>query len=302
MFSSTIIPTIGRATLSRAVNSVLNQVFPTEEYEIIVVNDRDNPIKEDWVSSKSVRVIQTNCHERSVARNTGAAIAKGRYLHFLDDDDWLLPGALEAFRVLDQSCNASWLYGVSQLVSRQDQFLNNLSLGMNGNCFTQVMTGEWIPLQASFIKAETFFEVGGFNNLLICGQDVDLCRWIALRSDFAWTPTTVVSIQIGREGSYNNHQIFLSSQPRIRGARENILNQAGAFSRFLSSARTSYWYGRILRLYATSVLWNLQHRKLFVAMSRSLYLLSFFALSGRHLFSKPYWKAVSHSHESHTYK
>ena len=107
MFCSTVIPTIGRSTLSRAVCSVLQQSFTADEFEVIVVNDSGSPLPDaDWQHSDHVRVLHTNRRERSVARNTGAAIAEGRYLHFLDDDDWLLPGALKTFWDLqpDQRC------------------------------------------------------------------------------------------------------------------------------------------------------------------------------------------------------
>jgi glycosyltransferase involved in cell wall biosynthesis len=98
MFCSTIIPTINRPTLTRAVMSVLNQDFYAEEFEVIVVNDSGKPLPGmEWMNSDRVRLINTNCRERSIARNTGAAIAKGRYFHFLDDDDMFLPGALRAF-------------------------------------------------------------------------------------------------------------------------------------------------------------------------------------------------------------
>jgi hypothetical protein len=39
MFSSTVIPTIGRPTLDRAVRSVLDQGFSADDFEVIVVND-----------------------------------------------------------------------------------------------------------------------------------------------------------------------------------------------------------------------------------------------------------------------
>jgi glycosyltransferase involved in cell wall biosynthesis len=85
MFCSTVIPTIGRPTLSRAVCSLLDQAFTADDFEVIVVNDSGRPLPEmDWQHSAQVRVIDTNRRERSVARNTGAAIAGGRYLHFLD--------------------------------------------------------------------------------------------------------------------------------------------------------------------------------------------------------------------------
>jgi glycosyltransferase involved in cell wall biosynthesis len=83
-FCSTIIPTINRSTLSRAVYSVLDQAFTGADFEVIVVNDSGQPLPDmDWQHSERVRVITTQRRERSVARNTGAAIARGKYLHFL---------------------------------------------------------------------------------------------------------------------------------------------------------------------------------------------------------------------------
>ena len=96
MFCTSIIPTVGRKTLQRAVQSVLDQNFSADEFEVIVVNDSGSPLPfADWQSSPLVRVIHTDHQERCVARNTAAALAKGTYLHFLDDDDWMLPGALK---------------------------------------------------------------------------------------------------------------------------------------------------------------------------------------------------------------
>ena len=77
-FCSTIIPTIGRSTLSRAVYSVLDQDFSDAAIEVIVVNDSRNQLpEEDWQQCDRVRIIHTNRRERSIARNTGAAVAVG---------------------------------------------------------------------------------------------------------------------------------------------------------------------------------------------------------------------------------
>ena len=94
LFCSTIIPTIGRGTLDRAVESVINQQFD-QPFEVIVVNDSGRPLRPAaWQQAAGVQILDTQQRERSVARNVGAMAAHGRYLHFLDDDDWLLPGAL----------------------------------------------------------------------------------------------------------------------------------------------------------------------------------------------------------------
>src|SRR3990172_4102692 len=122
LFSSTIIPTVGRQSLSRAVESVLNQDLPSGDFEVIVVNDSGAPLPfAEWQRSERVQIIDTYRRERSMARNTGAAVARGRYLHFLDDDDWLAPGAFQHLWSLSQSSQAKWLYGGSQLVDRQDK-------------------------------------------------------------------------------------------------------------------------------------------------------------------------------------
>ena len=43
-----------------------------------------------------VTVLNTYRTERAVARNTGAALSRGDWLYFLDDDDYALPGAFAA--------------------------------------------------------------------------------------------------------------------------------------------------------------------------------------------------------------
>lgn len=301
MFSSSVIPTIGRPTLSRAVNSVLEQAFTHGGFEVVVVNDSGRPLpSDDWQCSERVRIVNTNRRERSVARNTGAAIARGRYLHFLDDDDWLLPGGLTRLWELACSAEAAWLYGGTQLVDRQGNNLIQLHHGMVGNCFSQVLAGEWIPLQSSLIETQTFLAVGGFDPVIVGPEDIDLCRRIALRSDLAEIEQIVACVSVGREGSttdYGRHELDR------RWAREKVLNEPGACTRLYRSAHDSlanrsYWHGRVSRVYLTSVVWNLQRRRPFTAASRIAFGLATMVLAGRHLFSTDFWQALGKQHQS----
>jgi glycosyltransferase involved in cell wall biosynthesis len=221
-FCSTIIPTVGRLSLFRAVESVLSQEFTSAGFEVIVVNDSGQPLPgAGWQQSDRVRIIHTNRRERSVARNTGAAVARGRYLHFLDDDDWLAPGALQYFWALSQSSQAKWLYGVTQLVDRMHNPTIRLQHGLDGNSFIQFMAGEWIPLQSSLIEAQTFFEINGFNPLLTGPEDIDLLRRFGLVSEVAGTPHLVAFVVRGEEGSTTD---YVKHQQASRWAREKILD------------------------------------------------------------------------------
>lgn len=299
MFCSTVIPTIGRRTLFRAVESVLHQDLPADSFEIIVVNDSGKDLaEEDWQQYKCIRIISTNCRERSIARNTGAALARGHYLHFLDDDDWLAPGALMNFYELAQKSNAGWLYGSSQLVNWDGRPLVRLEHGLQGNCFIQVLAGEWIPLQASLIRAQVFFDVGGFNPHLVGPEDIDLLRRISLTDDlagFSELAAYLVRNDPATTTDYFRHPAM------SRWAREEILDAAGVFSRMWASATSAYWNGRVFRAYATSMVWNLLHRRVLTAASRAVYGMVSLARSGPHILSSGFWRAVTRSYASESF-
>jgi glycosyltransferase involved in cell wall biosynthesis len=305
IFCSTIIPTIGRASLSQAVESVLNQELKGEQVEVIVVNDSGTPLPPAaWQLLPHVTVIQTNRRERSLARNAGAAAACGRYLHFLDDDDWIEPLALQTLIDLAQRSGAPWVYGSTQTHDRNGQPLIELHHGLQGNCFLPVMAGEWIPLQASLISAEAFFAVGGFNPLLCGPEDIDLLRRVALRCEIAGTDSIVANILLGQTGSTTDrdrHPI------QSRWAREQILDESGVFARLKDSlthqvaGEQAAWHGRIVRIYLTSALWNLQRRRLWPALSRGGHGLASMAHAGRFLFTGAFVRAVGRRYASHTF-
>jgi glycosyltransferase involved in cell wall biosynthesis len=290
VFCSTIIPTVNRPTLSRAVYSVLEQAFSPADFEVIVVNDSGQPMPAtDWRNSERVRVIDTNRRERSVARNTGAAIARGKYLHFLDDDDLLLPGALEAFWRLDREANgAAWLYGSYQTVDNDGHLIEEYHPGITGNIFALLVAGEGIPFQVSLLQARQFYAVGGFDpHPTITGvEDRDLGRRMALTGAVAYTPAIVAKIRIGEQGSTTNWATLAESDRR---GREKVLSAQNAFARLRTSANSSYWRGRVSRAYFASMVWNLRRKNLFAAASRATAALAF---AGAHTLSADFWHGL----------
>ena len=300
MFCSAIIPSIGRTVLSRAVNSVLEQKLQREDYEVIVVNDSGKPLPdEDWQKSERIRIVNTNRRERSVARNIGAAIAKGHYLHFLDDDDWLVPDAYHHLWDLSQTSKAKWLYGMTQLVDRQSRPLIQLRHNLYGNCFVQVMAGEWIPLQSSWIERNAFLRIGGFNPLLAGPEDIDFLRRFLLEEEVAETQNMIAHVIMGGDGSTTDY----ARHPQAsRWAREIILDQPKSYARMDASAVSSFWRGRRLRIYLTSAIWNVQHLRFLTAASRIFFSMVSLLFAGRSAFSGDFWRAVRHSYASSTFE
>jgi glycosyltransferase involved in cell wall biosynthesis len=286
--------------LDVAVNSVLTQDFSQAEFEVIVVNDSGNPLpKSDWQDAARVRIINTNRSERSFARNSGAAIATGKYLAFLDDDDWILPDALESFWNLAKSHpDAVWLYGGIRVVDDQEKILAEINSGLSGNCFSQIMGGAWAPIQASVIQARAFFEIGGFNPLISVTEDEDLCRRTAYHGEFANTAQVVACLFRGQ--SWNTSSSYLRASEDVKYSRDLILSKPGVFQRLRASADSSYWYGRILRVYLSTIIWNLKKKQLYTALSRMLYSLGVAVLSVPRIFARDYWAGLRAYHVPET--
>lgn len=296
IFFSYIIPTIGRRSLDIAVRSVLDQSFDHARFEVIVVNDSGSPLPiAAWHDSGCVRIINTNKCERSFARNSGAAVARGTYIAFLDDDDWILPGALESFwQLANRYPNAEWLYGGIRIVDVSGRVLGEINSRLSGNCFSQIMGGAWAPLQASLIRSHAFFQIGGFNPLISGTEDEDLCRRIALHGDFVHTPDVIACLFRGQ--TWNTSTNYQRAPLDTKYSRDLILSTSGSFPRFRSSVNSSYWSGRVLHVYLSTLGWNLRKKRFFTASSRLFYSAAFFVLSLKHLFSRQYWAGVRAEH------
>jgi glycosyltransferase involved in cell wall biosynthesis len=300
MFCSVIIPTIGRTTLARAVMSVLNQDISQDEFEVIVVNDSGNPLSDPkWQGSRNITILNTNRRERSFARNSGAAIAKGDYLWFLDDDDWLLPGALRELRELArQNPESAWLYGGIRIVDEMGKTLAEMNSGLQGKCFAQIIGGSWAPIQASLINSRTFFQVGGFNPLIFVTQDEDLCRRIAYIGDFSSTPAVVACLFRGT--AWNTSTNYQRAPEDTKRSRDAVLAEPGSFKKLLHSVRTAYWFGRVCRIYLSTVNWNFYNKKIFRATSRAMFFIAFFICSGFHIINREFWKGFIAEHVPET--
>lgn len=94
MFLSIIIPhyNLSQHLLKRCLDSILAIELPTEDYEIIVVDDgSDTPPR--WIAeaytTANIKLIESEHNCQGAARNIGIDAAQGEYIQFIDADDTL---------------------------------------------------------------------------------------------------------------------------------------------------------------------------------------------------------------------
>jgi glycosyltransferase involved in cell wall biosynthesis len=212
-FFSIIVPTFNRPyPLTHCLQSLARQDYPQHRFEVIVVDDGSESSTEAVVSSFSNRLNITLIPQThsgpAIARNTGAAHAKGELLAFTDDDcipipNWLrvlamrfaeTPDDMIGGRILnvllDNLYSAAshslieYLYSYYNVKSDQVRFFtsNNLAL-----------------------TADRFRDIGGFNTLFLhaAAEDREFCeRWLRHGFRMTYAPEALV---------YHAHRLTLHS-------------------------------------------------------------------------------------------
>ena len=101
MLLSIIVPVYNvEKYLRKCVDSLLTQDLSHEEYEIILVDDGSTDqcgmICDEYAAGHTnLKVLHQQNGGLSAARNSGVAVAQGRYVQFVDSDDYLEPNVLK---------------------------------------------------------------------------------------------------------------------------------------------------------------------------------------------------------------
>jgi glycosyltransferase involved in cell wall biosynthesis len=165
--------------LKYAMESLLRQTLPSEQYEVIVIDnnsgDKTYSVVRNYQNRAAFPIIYF-LEERqglSTARNTGIQHARGEYIAFLDDDAEADPDWLSSFVKVFERVPQAWVVGGKILpiwdAKRPswltDDLLNNYSLLDLGEtpCFL-----EWPEhvLGTSCFRRSVFDEIGWFEPLL----------------------------------------------------------------------------------------------------------------------------------------
>lgn len=185
--------------MAKAIQSVLAQNFT--DYELIVIDDgsKDDSFS---IASKAIEA-HPQCHLYrqenagvSAARNNGVALSQGKYLCFLDADDWWDPAFLEDVSKLIEEYPEAGIYGTGYTIVNETKHKTRVApigvecgfdKGYINYCQVYAKTLA-MPLTSISvaIPRSVFVEVGGFPRGIKLGEDFLLWIHITLKHKVAF--------------------------------------------------------------------------------------------------------------------
>jgi len=179
---SVVIPCFGQSHyLSEAIESVLAQTYP--HLEILVVDDSSSDNASEIAGRyPGVRCLRCDNSGMAGARNFGIRSTSGDFLVFLDADDRLLPGAIEAgLRELREHPEAAAVSGHFRRIAQDGSPIETFEQPVvRRDHYARLLTDNWAGFPARSVYRRAVFEhVGGFDPELDATADFGLNLEIA---------------------------------------------------------------------------------------------------------------------------
>jgi glycosyltransferase involved in cell wall biosynthesis len=161
VFFSIVIPTYNRGPfILNTLNSVFQQTF--DSYEIIVVDnastDNTQELLKPLVAEGRIKsIVHDKNYERAKSRNTGQENASGRYLTFLDSDDFMYPGNLmDAFEFVKAKPECKIFHNLYELVDDNQKTIYRFKFRPLINPRRQICEGNFLSCIGVFIHKEIY--------------------------------------------------------------------------------------------------------------------------------------------------
>lgn len=207
---SVVIPTYNRPSLlNRAIRSVLSQKLPSLSLELIVVDDRSEiPADISEFSDQPIQLIMLDKNGGpQIARNTGIHMATGEWIVMLDDDDELIPGALEKAMEHIRRVENYNQYPVFFFATTNGYIPEPYKLISPADIMNNTLSGDFTPvLQKTLVHK---YNLTYLDYPQIHGVGCEQLTWLHISSKFGIPSFMLVLVQVNQDApmrltSYDN--------------------------------------------------------------------------------------------------
>jgi len=257
---SVVIPTANRPQwLPRAVDSALAGMKPGEVEVIVVPNGPDDSWREallPYQKNPAVRVVRIVEANANIARNTGLAEARGKFVRFLDDDDYLIPeGAVRQYKLI-QATGMDIVSGSIEVLNAKGHVMQLLMQPDKKDLCTAVLGPRRRCLPTAHVYKRSRLKNMRWNPSTLIRQDYQWLFELCTRDELSWQRMDDV---VGVWQHHNEQRISTSkSFNEIRKSTVPMLIEA--YKRLLSSGRLN----KSRRQAVVNGLWDCIHASFFL--------------------------------------
>lgn len=179
---SVIIPTYNRLELLKeTVESARNQLF--REFEIIVVDDGSIDGTAEWLKARSdIRSLSQANAGIATSRNNGAAIARGRWLAFLDHDDlWDQEKLKDQMEFISENPDVALVAARHVRLGKRFRASSHPKW-IKGDLLVKAYSESFIHTSSVMIRKDVFDKIGGFPPKYRFADEFDV--WLTIARDF----------------------------------------------------------------------------------------------------------------------
>lgn len=214
---SVVIPTYNRINeLKKAIKTALAQT--ENNLEVIVIDDHSTDGTVAWLQTIKDSRLQVLSNKRTKgacgARNTGIEATKGKWIAFLDSDDWWDLLKLEIIKKnIELHPQYNVFYSACYYVNSKGDLNPIPTTGVSGN-LTKFL-GRMNPVRGFsglVVKKPSLIEVGCFDETLPARQDIDLYFRLSAKEQFRFIPDLLVYVSFFAE-----NKISFNPKNRLAG-------------------------------------------------------------------------------------
>ncbi len=214
---SVILPTYKRCQiLTKAVNSVINQTY--KNWELIIIDNNSNDGTEELIKNYYNNKISflkiNNFGSIAKSRNYGIKKSKGKYLAFLDSDDYWTKNKLEiCLNFINNKVDL--IYHDLEIIGQKKSFFKNNILNsrkLNKPIFDDLLfNGNAINLSSVIVRKNLLEQIGGMKETLEIATCEDYNTWLRvakLTQNFIYLPKTLGYYLINNQ-NISNHDMSI---------------------------------------------------------------------------------------------
>jgi glycosyltransferase involved in cell wall biosynthesis len=244
-FFTIVSPVYNRASIvGETINTVLNQEFTDFEYVLVDDKSTDNSLEVLQEFAKKDARIQIVEHQenlgRCIARNTGIENANGKWICYLDSDDFYHSNHLKVLFQLIQSHPEIEVFATEQTWNQKPKAYNNKK-HLNDNIILTIddfITSN--PISSNQICFKNSLQTRWIKERLPISEDWLYHRQLVLEAPIYKTRTVTTDVRIHDERSLDTTDILTFVKWNLYAAKKFIELEAAKLSNARQNQITSY--------------------------------------------------------------